>query len=208
MPARTTDNIVVTTYRRASDIPAGIISYLKGDPRSNILLPTLQKARSNEAKGYRLQEDEFWIITHTVLPTQNGTQNCIDFVLSCTFGVIGKYPIFIYGTRSIQQLSEGYLESRMSRIIQELVSQVSTRRIYSVFAVDPVASSFARHWTNATGIAVIPEPYYASKFSWCTAATLAAPLDLDHTVKMRQASESEIMQIARLCFGFAAESVS
>lgn len=202
MPART--NEFATTLCHS---PSQAYNLAKGtllnDPRSNILLPTLEKACEKERRGILPQTDEFWIILHT---TSNPTQ--VDFVLSCTSGVVGKYPIFIFSRRFENELHPDFLEPRMYQLVRKLTNAVSSRRVYSVFAVQPVSGTFARHWSEATGIASYSEPYYDSWFSFCTSNTLAGALQNDPSLNIRLAVEGDIRQVASLCKGFSEESVS
>ncbi|THH11061.1 hypothetical protein EW145_g902 [Phellinidium pouzarii] len=212
MPARTDGSISTCLYRSALSIPEAVITNMRRDPRSNILLSTLEKYRIEEGRRIVLQADEFWIVCSTTRPTsKGGSRETLDFVLACTYGIIGKYPIFIYGTRLEQQLTEDYLEVRMRNIVRELHNAGLNHRVYSIFAVDPVARSFASHWTETTGINVVAgDPYYAAKFSYCTPSTLvpppSPPQDHSYTINIRRAEETDILEVSDLCFGFAADS--
>lgn len=205
MPA-IVSNLRQHTYRRASDIPRDVIEALQKDPRANILYAGIEKATSKERAGTSSLHEELWIASYT---DRHGSDSTIDFVLSCTYGVIGEYPIFIYSTKSVQDLAEDFLEPRIYRIVQELDNNISTpMRVYSIFASRPVSESFGRHWTQRTGIKSIKEPYYDAKFSYCTANTLAPPPSPDSSCRMRLAERRDVPQVAQLCKGFSEESVS
>ncbi|KAL5519614.1 hypothetical protein ACEPAH_1297 [Sanghuangporus vaninii] len=207
MPVRTDGSITTLTYRSSLRIPINVIELMRRDPRSNIILAKIEKYRQTEAQGHPLQNDEFWIVCSTTRVNSRGTEDTtVDFVLSCTYGVVGKYPIFIYGTRFEEDLSDDYLEVRIRNIVRELQKTVSSRRVYSIFAVEPVAKCFARYFSEATRIGIVNEPYYAAKFSYCTARTLAPAPTAYHNVTMRLAKEGDMEQVAHLCWGFAADS--
>ncbi|EJC98645.1 uncharacterized protein FOMMEDRAFT_170884 [Fomitiporia mediterranea MF3/22] len=206
MPARTDGSINTTTYRSSLALPTDALNAMKRDPRSNIISSKIEKYRAMEGRGFRLQPDEFWIVCSTTRTTSRGSEDkTVDFVLACTYGVVGKYPIFIWGTKLEDDLTDEYLEVRMRNVVSELLKNVSPRRVYSIFAVQPVAQSFAAHWSSATRISIIPEPYYAAKFSYCTTKTLA-PAPSANGVIMRVAEDHDTEQVAHLCYGFAADS--
>ncbi|KAI5119772.1 hypothetical protein M0805_009243 [Coniferiporia weirii] len=211
MPVRSESNVQVTEitatlYCSPLDIPGVVIETLRNDERSNILLSTLEKYR---ATGKATQADEFWIVCDTKYLGPNRSVK-IDFVLSCTFGVIGKYPVFIYGTRVAGELSPEYLEPRVRKMVRVLHQVGLLRRVYSVFAVKEVTQSFARHWFEASSIGVIREAYYDATFSYCTSSTLApppqAPARGKYNTIARLGVEGDIDRVARLCYGFAADS--
>lgn len=205
MPA-IVSNLRQHTYRRASDMPRDVNEALHKDPRANILYAGIEKATCKERAGTSSQHEELWIVSYTDRP---GSDSTLDFVLSCTYGVIGNYPIFIYSTKNVQDLTDDFLEPRIYRIVQELDNNLSTpKRVYSIFASGPVSESFSRHWTQRTGIKSIKEPYYDAKFSYCTANTLAHPPSPDSSCRMRLADRRDIPQVAQLCKGFSEESVS
>ena len=128
---------------------------------------------------------------------------------------MGKYPIFIFSTGDTSKLDDTYLPVRIIKLVRELAQRLpdesARRRVYSVFAANPVASAFAFYWKEATGIASIEEPYYDAKFSYCNKESLAGPVPLqDHTYTAtpRLGVMSDVYNVSRLCHGFAADSVS
>lgn len=208
MPA-ITNNFRVQTYRRASQIPRDILFTLRKDPRSNILLSGIEKAYQRETEFTRAsdtfpsQYEEFWIILFTDKP---GSPS-FDFVLSCTRGPVGDYPIFIHSEKSVGALDQDFVDPRMFRLVQELDNNVSSRRrVYSIFALEPLSLSFARCWTERTQIQTLAEPYYDAKFSYCTYDDLAPPPSPD-SCRIRKAESSDVPQVAELCKGFSDESV-
>ena len=202
MPARTGD-FLVTSYKSSRDIPSDVCAVLARDPRSNIILSKIESYRTSEGRGHELRSDEFWI----VCSTGRRGENVVDFVLSCTYGITGKYPVFIYSPKPESELTRTFIDPRVDMMVAKLLSTVSTRRVYSVFAIDAVAKSFAEAWKAYTGIMAIKEPYYAAKFSFCTPARLAQTPKPDGGVRMRLALPGDAAQVASLCRGFSEESV-
>lgn len=205
MPARTIDSsVTLQLHRSARDVPPEVCAALGRDPRSNIILPKLESCRASESRGYKLDPDEFWI----VCSTRRGSEKVLDFMLSCTYGITGKYPVFIYSPKSESDLTRTFIDARVELMVAKLLTVVSTRRVYSVFANDAVARSFASCWKTQTGISAIQKPYYAALFSLCTPATLTPAPMPNGNLRMRPALPADAAQIAVLCRGFAEESVS
>lgn len=219
MPARTdgSSGITCTTYNSSLTIPDEVLQTMRNDPRATLVLPTIEKYQVKERQGDRIGADEFWIICSTTRQTSRGPQTRLDFVLTCTFGIMGKYPVFIYGIKYSEELTEQYLEIRIMKLVRTLAERlpdaVARRRVYSVFAATPVADAFARRWTEKTGIDSLEKAYYDAKFSYCLPHALAGPLSpsrVDHSyiVNIRPGVEADILAVSDLCYGFAAESVS
>lgn len=208
MPARTDGRIESTTYTSSLAVPTSVIATLARDPRSNIIHAKLEKYRNAEFRDYALADGEIWIVTTTTRSTPRGTEATIDFVLSCTFGVTGNYPVFIFGVKHESDMSTDFIETRMRSMVRELRSAVSTRRVYSVFAAEMVAQSFVEHWFESTGVCAIKDAYYEAKFSYCTPLTLKTIPRLDNSVRIRPAQSTDVLEVAQLCKEFASESVS
>lgn len=130
---------------------------------------------------------------------------------------MGGYPIFIYSTRFTEELDESYLTVRIKELVRELSNKLpdesARRRVYSVFAVKSVASTFAQYWTQMTGIGIEQTPYYDAKFSYCIPTSLTGlPEESvhDHTYNPveRLGEMGDVERVAELCHGFAADSVS
>jgi hypothetical protein len=100
--------------------------------------------------------------------------------------------------------------ARSARYIA-LRSAAGVSRVFSVFAPDPIAQMLADLWGNLTGVDFVREPYYHATFSICTRDT---HIDQSMTIHpslrydIRPAVESDIANMADLCFGSALGSVS
>lgn len=173
------------------------------------MLPYAKKARQNAALDTGSDGSNVWLVCSTSGP--GSSIPSIDFVLSCTEGPLGSYPLFIYTPIPAAQLDASYYVPRLRSLVHSLQQSVPSERVFSVFALEAIARTFASLWTKATGIGLEPDPeYYAAKFTYCTrntlqAGQLASPRDV--TYDLRLARESDLPHVAELCWGFAATSV-
>lgn len=195
---------MISTYRRAIDIPEIVLDTLESYGNdANVILPQLNKARTAELSGQPVG-NYLWITC-----SSNGN---LELVLSCTSGNMGEYPIFICATRPFDDLNDAYLRPRIELLVERLKAELSSsRRVYSIYAPDPVSKLFSEEWTRITGIKHYPEPYYAAKITFCTRRSFVNRQTSVHpslTYDLRPAIDSDIPAIAPLCYGFASESVS
>lgn len=195
-------------YNSASAIPDDVWDCLRSNPlTSNILYPYATKALDLEVnRRARPSESNFWIVSYSM----SRGSGSVDFVLSCTDGPLGTYPIFIWSYPG-QSLRGEDLSPRIGCLIQKLLQRAGPHRVYSVFSVEPVSRMFAHLWTRTTGISIIREPYYAAKLTWCSRETLTnsrCPTPPDVMINLRVAEERDVTQVAELCRGFASTSVS
>lgn len=201
-------------YTSAGSIPRDVVDHLECNAQnSNILLPQIYKARAEEARG--IFKDNLWIISTSYLDSLSPP--VIDFVLACTNGPIGTYPVFIYHAQPLNYLTPAYLIPRITELANTLAESISTERVFSVFAVDPVARSFADAWMAMTGISVaqsdiksnLTHEYYAALLTYCDPRSFRPRQQSTHptiTYDIRPAVPADIPEVAELCFGFAAES--
>lgn len=201
MPVLPSD-LFTNTYRRASDLPQAVWDALRSDPRNaNVVLPATIKALADEQAGLG-HEKNTWITC--------SSYTTIEFILSVTEGYMGSYPVFIFTTLPYHALTKEYIQPCINALTQALKAAVSRRRVYSIFAPDPVAILFAEEWSRLTGIATHPEAYYAAKISFCTIDKLdkrKATIDQSLGYELRPAVANDIPAIAELCFLFADDSV-
>lgn len=203
-----TSQISSSISTSAKEIPQAVWDMLRAHPRAaNVILPHAEKALAMELKGELPTRRECWITCSTF----GSSGEKIDFILSCTDGAVGSYPIFIVPARPSSQLDESYLLPRLSILVKALHSTVKSSRVYSIFAPDPVAKMFADLWVDHTGIAIEETPYYAAMFTFCTEDTyMDRPMAIHSSFKyeIRPAVENDIANVADLCCGFALGSVS
>ena len=207
------ESILTVVYHHPRDIPKGDIAVMRKDMRSNIVLPYIDKVLAMERQGVRIvgSDSQFWIGCYTTGGRNSHPHGAtLDFFLSCTDGPIGKYPIFIHTPAKINDLERQWVFTRMRHLVDALLGLVSTRRVFSVFAMDPVAEAFVTLFSNATSIPRVRDPYYAALFSYCTRKTLTVQEHHPdaHRISIRRAILDDVSSAAQLCFGFAAESVS
>ena len=192
-------NLLCSIYYRASDLPSSALYALRSNARNaNIILPTLEKALAGQT-----QDGQIWITC------SHGSD--VEFVLAITQGYMGPYPAFIFTTIPFDELTDQHARPFISTLVHALFKAVPSKRIYSVFAVEPVTRIFAEEWTLITGIQAYSEPYYAAKISHCTLASLDTRSTSDDAAlgyRLRPAVEADIPAIAELCFMFADAAVS
>ncbi|KAF7295957.1 N-acetyltransferase domain-containing protein [Mycena kentingensis (nom. inval.)] len=200
MPVTTSQPYAVT-YRNAEELPESVWKALHADAcASNIVLPIAQKQLARKDAFLR---DQVYIAAFSL--------GAVDLILSATDGDNGKYPIFIYTPPHPQSRNATWLAPRLELLAHALYAAVSTRRVYSVFAPDIVASTFVRIWTRMTGIHPEPTPYYHAMISYCTRQSLVNPqrqltLLPGFVLDIRPAAERDLDAVAQLCHEFAADS--
>ncbi|KAJ7255966.1 hypothetical protein C8J57DRAFT_1024417, partial [Mycena rebaudengoi] len=151
-----------TTYRSASSLSDEVWSALKASPQnSNVILPIALKSLAREKNQGTAGHDQYWIAVHS--------HGAVDFILSCTNGDIGAYPIFIFTTHPIHHLTPDFLLPRLVCLAEALHAAVPIEHVYSVFAPDAVTTMFVEIWSSLTGVgAYKDDPYYHAKLSYCT----------------------------------------
>lgn len=199
----------IRLYRSAQDLPELVWNTFDLHARSaNIMYPHALKCRQSDADGNAIEPGQCWIVCST--EAGNGSTS-VDFVLSCTRGPLGDYPIFIFTTYPYQQLTSEAAVNRVYALAHHLSPPVPVERVFSVFAPEPLACRFAAIWKEYKGIdRVLPE-YYAAKLTYCSRENFRSgehPVPAGTTVCLRLANDYDIPKVAKLCYGFAAESVS
>ena len=151
--------------------------------------------------------DAFWL-TLWSSPSPNSPP-VLDLVLACVNWTLGNYPIFLWTPKSQNTLSSSWLVPRIRQLTEHLRRCVPAERVFSVFGMTPLVTTFAQSWTTLTGFQVEPEPFYAAYFSFCNTRTFKqshARLPASH--QLRRAVMNEVEQVAQLCKEFADDSVS
>ena len=209
MPSNAPSHIV-EVYRTARSLPMDVWEALHANPRgSNVILPYVKKARQSTEVTPDASPN-VWLVCSTY--RAGSSTASVDFIVSCTEGPLGSYPLFIYTPIPATQLTSSFYTPRLRSLIRELSHSVPPERVFSVFALEPIARCFASLWTHASGIELEQDPeYYAAKLTYCNANTFQAghlaPLR-DVSYELRPARESDIKSVAELCYGFATTSVS
>ncbi|EPT04036.1 hypothetical protein FOMPIDRAFT_1141500 [Fomitopsis schrenkii] len=194
---------MVEVYRTARSLPKDVWEALHANPRgSNVILPYAKQARQSP------EHPNVWLVCSTSRP--GSCTPSVDFILSCTGGPLGSYPLFIYTPIPTIQLAPSYYVPRMHSLIRKLQQSVPPERVFSVFALDPLSRCFASIWAQVSGIKLHQDPeYYAAKLTYCNVDTLQtghlSPLR-DVTYDLRLARESDVKNVAELCHGFATTS--
>ncbi len=203
MPVVTT-GFFTTTFRSACSLTPEVWAAFESNPQdSNIMYPHALKILKQEESG-NAPRDQYWISCSTYSP-----QPVVDLVLSVTETPMGKYPVFIYSTRPVPELTPEYLIPRLRQLIHSLRTVVHPSRVFSIFAPYLITRLFVELWTTITGIEQ-HETYYHAMFSFCTKRTFInrqLTVHPDAAYELCQATERDMMQAAELCFKFASESV-
>ena len=199
----------VQHFLAAKDLPASVWESFSSHPRgANIMHPHAKKCRLSEEAGDPPKVGQCWVVCSRKLG--NGDPS-VDFVLSCTEGLLGNYPIFIFTTIPHSQLNSGAAASGISALVDELSPLVAITRVFSVFAPEPLAQRFASAWAEKHGVPLDPlQPiYYRAKLTYCTKETLRPPRQGAPAPSggPRRANQSDIPTIAELCQAFAKDSV-
>ncbi|TFK36975.1 hypothetical protein BDQ12DRAFT_724793 [Crucibulum laeve] len=197
----TSSPFIATTVTSATSLLHAYRNAFSHNARnSNIMYPHLLKVAKMERQGAPTDSSQFWIVCCSATKPDN-----VDFVLSCTDGPLGTYPIFIFSPRC--DMNSDFITPRIKLLVETLLQRIDVRRAYSIFAVEPVSRAFANFWRLATGIGYYPEPYYAAMFSYCTRTSRAPRRQntiLDNTTyHLRRAVTTDIPTVTILCNGFA-----
>ena len=203
-------------FHNASDLPPEFWDALRKDESAaNVILPLAKKALDSPPDA---GNGQLWIIAHDT------TGKDVEFVLSCTNGPLGNYPIFVFTPKSSAQLARdeedgmGIADS-LSQLVLCLLQEVPPQRVFSVFSVAYVADKFAEIFQERThqehGIKRFEDPCYDATFTFCTGETLnkspsafAPKESQDFLIALRPADMSHLEAITALCKGFSATSVS
>lgn len=198
---RTTSNFEIGVYQSASSLPASVWETFRTHPgQSNIIFAHALKTQIKESKGAHCQGN-LWMTL---------SSDTLDFVLSCTVGPLGNYPVFIFTPHPMHMLSEQFIGRRILHLVTHLQKYVPVQRVFSVFAPAMVAGAFVSFWRMRTGVAPIEEPYYDATLSYCDSKSFVNDeYESAYTpdCEPRPATEADIPQIAKLCKMFAATSV-
>ncbi|KDR75524.1 hypothetical protein GALMADRAFT_68480 [Galerina marginata CBS 339.88] len=201
MPVPVPSELQLTVVDKASLFPSFARAALEADPiKANLFLPTLTKCITAEYKGEPLQ-DQWWIIVHCI-------ENVV-FIVSCTDGYMGKYPLFFFTPLTYAQLHPDTITPPLVMVAQALRRHVSPRRVYSVFAPEIVTQVFSNIWSGVTHIKTEPEAYYHALISYLTAETLinkATPPISGAECELRLGRPGDLQAIAQLCYLFAEDS--
>ncbi|KAG8684166.1 hypothetical protein FRC09_015567 [Ceratobasidium sp. 395] len=100
-----------------------------------------------------------------------------------------------------------FLDRRVQLAAMQLHKLVPAERVFSVFGLAPVVSSFRSLWSHITGKRAETVPFYAAKFTFCTKFTLQPSIGIPAGDLMRPATTQDTDQVAKLCQEFAADSV-
>ncbi|KAG1783534.1 hypothetical protein EV702DRAFT_1040092 [Suillus placidus] len=176
--------------------------------RANLILPHAEKVFGHQKSTPKIvATGQLWLVY-----SKPGTSE-IQFILSCTEGLLDKYPLFIVPTIPIADLTPELLKTSMEALCNALLNEPGFKRerVFSIFSVEEVTEAFVLAWEKLAKIDRFEDPYYDAIFSVCTKSTLvpqqrAARPSEDVVLEPRPAVEQDAEQIAVLCLDFAATS--
>ncbi|KAI0632413.1 hypothetical protein C8Q77DRAFT_1159042 [Trametes polyzona] len=199
----------ISVFYHSSYFPTPVWEALEREPRSsNIIYAHAREMNiidSRASTAARTHSPDLWIVCWASGPTPN-----MEFILSCTSGPLGDYPVFLYSPLPSETLISEFIYPRMRLIIDALHINVPPERVFSVFALDPVADVFAALWTSTVGIRLAPFPtYYHAKLMCCDKTTFEngqTDNASDVLGTSWAASDADLLEVARLCGDFSATS--
>ncbi|KAG6329070.1 hypothetical protein ID866_10019 [Astraeus odoratus] len=192
----------IEAYTHANNIPETVWGALRAqEARSNVIYPFALKAKEFGQNDTA----QLWLAYF------NGAGQ-VTFVLSCTRGDLGDYPIFIVTSIPYAECQDEVITGPLVLLAKELRSKVQLDRVFAVFAYAPVAHMFATVWQDQTNVARGDE-YYRAAFGHCTRASFmnaqeprTLPSDRSIEVWLGRAEARHTEQVADLCFQFAETS--
>ncbi|KAG9314077.1 hypothetical protein JVU11DRAFT_4858 [Chiua virens] len=189
-------------YNHAADLPPIVLEALeRNEGPANIVLPFALKAKHFPRVG---GNDQLWV----TLEDDNSGE--VEFVLSCTKGTLGNYPIFIYTTKPSAQLDQevDVLDTYMLQLVHCLLNE-------AMVLLEGFAKVFEEQTRQEHGIQAHEDLYYDATYSFCTSETLINkssdvfspfPESEDVSIALRPADESHLAGVAKICKAFAATS--
>jgi len=200
-------------FRHASDLlPKVEHALLQNEAAANVILPFAKKALN-----FPRDDKQLWIALYDEAES-------IEFVLSCTEGPLGKYPIFIVASKSPAQIAQDEEGGRdiadsLKPLVTSLLKEVPPQRVFSVFSIARVAETFAEIFVARTPQEHdirLGDRYYDATFTFCTSETFNESLDLkfplrefeDIAISLQRADLSHLEGIKVLCKEFCETSVS
>jgi len=200
--------VVVTTHRDASSFLVAFKDELHQRPvEANLILPIAAGAahmeeQLTESSCPRPRHPSVWVSISTTLANNGRTK--LDFVAALTSTPVGDYPLFFFPAHHNSVYTAEFTRPRMARLIDELSRLVPSTRVFSVFALKPLAEEFARQWSAKTGHAHTIEPYFDAVLTTLTPETFDDTLvDAQARQHSRLATMGDLHEVAALFDGFA-----
>ncbi|KAI1789750.1 hypothetical protein LXA43DRAFT_892183 [Ganoderma leucocontextum] len=194
---------------QASDLPSEVWASFRENPHaSNIMFAHASKVAKPSSTAPSSTGENVWIFLWDTRDTKSSPS--VTFVLSCTNGPLGPYPIFIYTPLFTASLEHAGIPTRLLALARSLNAVVPPERVFSVFAVDSIATMFADIWTAETGIPLTAHPKYYHASLMCCDEKLLRLRSLAELpgaeIVLRRAVSTDVTNVSRLCHAFAAGS--
>lgn len=226
------EHISIAVFNCPSQLLNAVESELARRPKeSNIIYAHAYKLSRLKQQRQRIAPNQFWVACYSnsqssrrpnrsygestgaatsfsSYSSSSAPGPVLDFIVSCTEGSLGTYPLFIYSNHPASQCTPAFVEPRMAALANALLDLVSPTRIFSVFSLTAITHCFAAKWTQLTGTRVVPgDPWYSATSSYCTLQTLRATRTVSETGhSLRRARIEDLDECANLCQEFAATS--
>ncbi|KAG9094618.1 hypothetical protein FS749_012114 [Ceratobasidium sp. UAMH 11750] len=204
-------NISLTVHTTASDFLSATFEILmQKEEQSNIILSFAlnQRRREQAARGPSTTHNLWACVWTTRMASRSSTPKAtLDFVFAIDENSFGGYPLFIWSNHPASELMPSFLDRRVQLAAMQLYKLVPAERIFSVFGLAPVVSSFRSLWSHISGKRAALVPFYAAKFTFCTKFTLQPSIGIPAGDVIRPATAQDADQVARLCYEFAEDSV-
>lgn len=115
----------IHTYSSPSSFPQSLWDAFRANEQdANVIYPHAQKTLQAERDGLPTPPDQLW------MTLTSPESDLPDLILSCTSWALGTYPVFIYSTNPISNLSPSLMNSRIHLLASELYRQVPAERMY------------------------------------------------------------------------------
>ncbi|KAI9569281.1 hypothetical protein HD554DRAFT_601338 [Boletus coccyginus] len=199
------------TYHHASKLPDEVwCALLQNEAAANVILPFAKKALNFPEGG---DNEQLWIALY------DETEN-VEFVLSCTKGPLGNYPIFIVSSKSSVQIAQDERRGKniadsLLPLVLCLLKEIPPQRVFSVFSIAKVTETFAEifeaHTPKEHGIQALKDPYYNATLTFCTSKTLKKapdpfPGSEDVIISLCPADVSHLTAVKGMCKAFSETS--
>ncbi|KAF7347602.1 N-acetyltransferase domain-containing protein [Mycena venus] len=142
----------------------------------------------------------FWL---TVWSQHPKSPPVLDIALSCIESpTFGNYPVFVWTPAEQGVQAPQWLDRRIGAVAGHLQACVAPERVFAVFGITALVTTFAEAWTALTGFQVNPKPLYKAFFAVCTPETLKLTASAAQC-GARRATMRDLEAAARLCHDFA-----
>ncbi|KAI0721390.1 hypothetical protein C8T65DRAFT_601521 [Cerioporus squamosus] len=195
----------VSVMHSARNIPTAVWGAFRENAQASNVMYAHADNTSKSPTPYGTAD--FWVVVWD-LTKPSESSAAVLFVLSCTTGPLGPYPIFIFTPLPSVLLVGAFVRPRILAMVRALRAVVAPERVFSVFALDALTDAFAASWAAETGIQLDSNPlYYHASLMCCDRTTLRPhPPPGDGTFASRLATAADVKKVSVLCQEFSVTS--